>query len=157
MATIALTQILVPTDFSETSAQALRYAKALADQFAARLHVLHVVEHPIEQHWAAEMALVASLDILTEARQRSNEALAQVLTDAERQKYSAALVTEAGAPFKNIVEYAAREHIDLIVMGTHGRGPLAHLLIGSVAENVVRRAPCPVLTVPLPGREFTKP
>ena len=78
-------------------------------------------------------------------------------TAAEREKYCACLVTEIGPPFLTIINYAKREPIDLIVMGTHGRGAIAHLLIGSVAENVVRKAPCPVLTVRHPEHEFITP
>ena len=76
------------------------------------------------------------------------------LTDAERQKYSAEIVTLIGSPFLEIVSYAKAKDIDLIVMGTHGRGPIAHMLMGSVAEKVVRKAPCPVLTVRHPEHEF---
>jgi universal stress protein A len=156
MAHMTLTRILVPTDFSDTAAVALKYATALADVFQARLHVLHVIDLTIGRQWDAELAMVASRDIENEARARSDAELAQLFTRAEREKYSAALVTEVGAPFSAIVKYARREDIDLVVMGTHGRGPLAHLLIGSVAENVVRKAPCPVLTVPLRGHDFVK-
>ena len=77
-----------------------------------------------------------------------------VLSDAERQKYSAEIVTLIGSPFLEIVTYAKAQDIDLIVMGTHGRGPIAHMLMGSVAEKVVRKAPCPVLTVRHPEHEF---
>ncbi len=77
-----------------------------------------------------------------------------VLTDVERQKYSAEIVTLIGSPFLEIVSYAKAKDIDLIVMGTHGRGPIAHMLMGSVAEKVVRKAPCPVLTVRHPEHEF---
>ena len=154
MAPITLTRILAPIDFSETAAAALKYALALADAFQARVHLLHVVEDPVERHWAAEIAMLVSSNFETEARQRSDAELAQLLTRAEREQYGAVLVTEIGSPFANIVKYARREDIDLIVMGTHGRGRVAHMLIGSVAENVVRKAPCPVLTIPLRGHDF---
>jgi nucleotide-binding universal stress UspA family protein len=80
-----------------------------------------------------------------------------LLTRDERERFAARLVSLTGAPFLEIVRYARREDIDLIVMGTHGRGAIAHLLVGSVAENVVRKAPCPVLTVPVAGHDFVKP
>jgi nucleotide-binding universal stress UspA family protein len=64
------------------------------------------------------------------------------------------VATRVGSPYTEIVRYAAQHRIDLIVLGTHGRGPLGHLLLGSVAERVVRTAPCPVLTVRHPQREF---
>ena len=154
MAPMTLTRILVPVDFSETSAAALKYAVALADAFQARLHLLHVVEDPVERGWAAELAMVTSPEFERGAREHSDAELAQLLTQPERERYGAALVTEIGRPFANIVKYARREDIDLIVMGTHGRGRMAHLIIGSVAENVVRKAPCPVLTIPLRGHDF---
>jgi universal stress protein A len=158
MATITLRQILVPTDFSDPAAVAVRYAVELATVFAAQIHLLHVIEPWTGQQWAASMALVpGGLDLEAQARDRAETALSQVLTRDERERHSARLVTVAGAPFAEIVKYARREDIDLIVMGTHGRGVLAHLLIGSVAENVVRKAPCPVLTVPVAGHDFVKP
>jgi nucleotide-binding universal stress UspA family protein len=157
MSTIALERILVPTDFSDPADVALRYATGFADAFGARLHLLHVIEPWVAQQWAASLALVPGFDFEAEARTRSESALEQVLTRNERERYAARLVTVTGAPFAEIVSYARREDIDLIVMGTHGRGTLAHLLIGSVAENVVRKAPCPVLTVRHPEHEFVAP
>jgi nucleotide-binding universal stress UspA family protein len=156
MAAILLARILVPTDFSDTSASALKYATALADDFGSRLYLFHVLDGSAEPHWAAKKVMVPPRDIEAEARQRSDEALAQLLTRPERERYRAAFVTATGSPPAAIADYARREDIDLIVMGTHGRGPVAHLLIGSVAENVVRTAPCPVLTVPLRGHDFVK-
>jgi nucleotide-binding universal stress UspA family protein len=100
--------------------------------------------------------MVPQRDSEAEARQRSDEELEQLLTRPEREQYRAAFVTVTGSPPVAIADHARREDIDLIVMGTHGRGPVAHLLIGSVAENVVRTAPCPVLTVPLRGHDFVK-
>lgn len=153
---LKLARILAPTDFSDTSVVALKYATALADALGAQLHLLHVVDLAVERQGAARMAMVPNRDIEAEARRRSDEELAGLLTRPERQKYRAALVTAMGSPPVAIVRYARREDIDLIVLGTHGRGPVAHLLIGSVAENVVRSAPCPVLTVPLRGHDFVK-
>ncbi len=157
MATIALKHILVPTDFSETSRVALRYALAFADRFGACVHLLHAVQNPLEQPWAAEIYALTAPEYEVAARRESDTQLAAMLNEAERQKYCACLVTEVGPPFLSIVRYAQREPIDLIVMGTHGRGAVAHLLIGSVAENVVRKAPCPVLTVRHPEHEFVTP
>ena len=83
--------------------------------------------------------------------------LGKILTDAERTKYSAQIEMVCGSPFLEIIAYAKSREIDLIVMGTHGRGPIAHMLMGSVAEKVVRKAPCPVLTVRHPEHEFLMP
>ncbi|MGE0362874.1 MAG: universal stress protein [Vicinamibacterales bacterium] len=157
MSRIVLTRILAPTDFSDTSTIALRYAVTLAEAFHAQLHLLHVVERSIEQQWAGELAAVAALDVESEARAKSDAELATLLTRDERARLEARLVSRTGTPFVEIVRYAQHEEIDLIVMGTHGRGAIAHLLIGSVAENVVRKARCPVLTVPRAGHDFIKP
>lgn len=154
MATFTLTRILVPIDFSEASAAALKYALPLAASFGAEVHLLHVLDLAAGQYFAAEMAMVPSPAIEAEAVARAEAELAALLTRDEIATYRARLVTLRGVPFASIVSYARERRIDLIVMGTHGRGAVAHLLIGSVAENVVRKAPCPVLTIPLRGHDF---
>jgi nucleotide-binding universal stress UspA family protein len=154
MPVIALTRILVPTDFSDTSAAAVKYGVALADAFGAQLHLLHVVEEPVPWQMAAEVAMVSAPVDDAQLRARAEAELTALLTRDEREKYRAVVATALGAPFAEIVRYAAREQVDLIVMGTRGRGAVAHLLIGSVAENVVRKAPCPVLTIPTRGHDF---
>jgi universal stress protein A len=156
MPTISLTRILVPTDFSDASAAALKYALPLADVFHAEVHVLHVLDVAASQYLAAEMAMVPTPAIEAEAHARADAELAALLTRDEVARYRARLVTVRGAPFAAIISYAREAAIDLIVMGTHGRGAMAHLLIGSVAENVVRKAPCPVLTIPLRGHDFVR-
>lgn len=154
MSALTLTRILVPTDFSETSAAAVKYAVSLADAFGAQLHLLHVMEQPVQWQMAAEMAMVTAPVDDAALRTRAETELAELLTRDERERFRVVCATEVGAPFAAIVKYARREGIDLIVMGTHGRGAVAHLLIGSVAENVVRKAPCPVLTIPTRGHDF---
>lgn len=154
MSAIALSRILVPTDFSDTSAAAIKYGVALAEAFGAQLHLLHIVEQPVPWQLAGEVAMVSAPTNDAEMRARAETELAALLTRDEREKYRVQIVTEIGAPFAEIVQYAKRADIDLIVMGTHGRGAVAHLLIGSVAENVVRKAPCPVLTIPTRGHDF---
>ncbi len=157
MSAIALSRILVPTDFSDTSDTALTYAAALATAFGASVHLLHVLDASIEWHVAAHRALVSETAMAAAARARADDAMAEMLTRPDRERLHVTCETVTGTPPVAIVAYARRERIDLIVMGTHGRGAMAHLLIGSVAENVVRTAPCPVLTVPLRGHDFVKP
>lgn len=157
MATVVLGHILVPTDFGETSRVALRYGLALAERFGARVHLLHAVQNPLQQPWAAEIYAVSTPDFEAEALREADAQLAAMARDASPAGRCVCLVTESGPPFPVIVGYAQREPIDLIVMGTHGRGAVAHMLIGSVAEHVVRKAPCPVLTVRHPEREFVEP
>jgi len=155
---IAIKNILVATDFGSASDTALRYGRALAGRFGARLHVLHVTE---SLYLAAASAYGYSSippfvqQEIEEAAVKQTEAL---LTDEERRTQQGIAVTvTAGSPAMAIVDYATRHDIDLAVLGTHGRGALSHLLMGSVAERVVRMAPCPVLTVRDPQHEFVLP
>jgi len=149
---IALQRILVPHDFSETSEAAVRYAVALARNFGARIHLLHVgdqarldleTEFPLGLEGAVEDAV--------------RERLLKIVTPAEQAELHPEFVVRAGVPAAEIVRYASNYDIDLIVMGTHGRGPVSHMVMGSVAEKVVRTAPCPVLTVRGQQHEFVMP
>ena len=154
---IAIKNIMVATDFSEPSQAALLYGRELARTFGASLHVLHVVEDLV-----ARAATDAYPMVLPEMQRDIEDAawkqLESMLTSADRTTLRARpAVRTAVAPAAAIVDYAAATGIDLIVMGTHGRGAMAHLLMGSVAERVVRTAPCPVLTVRHPEREFVTP
>jgi nucleotide-binding universal stress UspA family protein len=151
---ISLERVLVPTDFSEASDTAIGYAKAMAQAFGGTMHLLHVVEEP----FASLDAPVPAYPALSERIQReAGERLATVAAAAELAETQVRLAVKTGHPAVEILRYAKAEAIDLIVMGTHGRGKLAHLLMGSVAERVVRLAPCPVLTVHHPQREFVLP
>jgi nucleotide-binding universal stress UspA family protein len=154
---IELKTILVPTDFSQASEVALRYGKAFAEAFGASLHLLHVVEEPLVPAWTSEGYIPALEGVRQELERRAREKLEQLLQPDERQQYQVQLALRTGSPFVEIIRYARDQQIDLIVMGTHGRGPIAHMLLGSVAERVVRKAPCPVLTVRHPEHEFVLP
>lgn len=149
---IKLQNILVPTDFSECSDAALRYGLELARAFNATLHVLHVVQDPYTQPWAAEAFPAAIGDLLSDWQKQSEKRLLESIPPADRRHVKVAC--SIASPYGEILRYAVNDKIDLIVMGTHGRGPLAHMLLGSVAEKVVRRAPCPVLTVRHPQHDF---
>ena len=143
---IAVKNILVATDFSAASDAALLYARTLAEQFGARLHVLHVLEN---------VFLRATVADPRAAEATALKRLHERLTDDDRQRLRAAAVTaKSDAPAGEIVAYAEASNIDLVVMGTHGRSGVSHFLVGSVAERVVRTAPCPVLTVRHPEHEF---
>ena len=150
---MSFTRILFPTDFSETAEHALDYVRDLAERHGARVHLLHVVRDPKSQAWAGEAAGIVIPDLLqtwtAEAEGRMRElSLNGIRTDR---------AVRVGHPFGEIIRYARDNGIDLIVMGTHGRGPVEHMLLGSVAEKVVRKAPCPVLTVRKPGHGFEMP
>jgi nucleotide-binding universal stress UspA family protein len=143
-----ITRILVPTDFSATSDAALTYAKRLAERFDASLHLVHAFEDPFttaafaaEAYTTLPLALREQLVLDAEAR------LTDRLSTDERIRFNGTAEIVTGTPSAAIVDYARTLGIDLIVMGTHGRGGMAHVLLGSVAERVVRTAHCPVLTL----------
>ena len=146
---IVLKNILVATDFRPASDAALTYGRALAKQFGARLHLLHAAENDFLR------ATVTDPHVLRAAVARRLE---ELLTAEDRGERSAHAVLETSdQPAEAITEYAKNARIDLIVMGTHGRTGVSHFLVGSVAERVVRTAPCPVLTVRHPEHEFVLP
>jgi nucleotide-binding universal stress UspA family protein len=160
---IVLKHVLVPTDFSEPSKAALRYGVALARAFHAKLHVLHV-ETRLDLEIDVERELAVQRYVEPAGQQRrlnaARELLGKLLTEQEEQELQPEHVLRAagvGGPYVEIVRYAKERQIDVIVMGTHGRGFVAHMLMGSVAEKVVRKAPCPVLTVRHPEHEFILP
>jgi nucleotide-binding universal stress UspA family protein len=146
---IAVKRILVPHDFSETSEAAMKYGIDLARLFDARLYVLHVSEQA-----RAEVEMEFPLGLDTSIEVAARERLLRILTPKEKRELNPAFELRAGTPHTEIVKHAQAHDIDLIVMGTHGRGFVAHAVMGSVAERVVRTAPCPVLTVGHPAREF---
>jgi len=143
---IVMKNVLVAVNFDEASNVALRYARSLAKNFGARLHVLHVMENLFLRPMANDpRAIEAGM----------TRRLLETLSDEDRTELNAVpVIRKSDAPAEEIVKYANAEQIDLIVMGTHGRPGMAHLLMGSVAEKVVRSAPCPVLTLRHPEREF---
>ena len=155
---ITLKNILVATDFSEPSDAALTYGRALARTFAATLHVVHVVGNISSVVYGAEAYAGSIPEMQQEVEDSARSQLEDLLIDNdERPLPTRRVLLTSDAPSTAIVDYAGREHVDLIVTGTHGRGGVAHLLMGSVAERVVRTAPCPVLTVRHPEHEFVVP
>ncbi len=130
--------ILVPMDFSSDAEHALEQAIELAKQFQARLTLMNVMYFPV----VADVNLVAYYgEIETGAKQ----GIADYEERAKEAGLSVDTVIVSGTPFREIVETAKTQQVDLIVMGTHGRTGMHHMLIGSVAERVVRLAPCPVM------------
>jgi nucleotide-binding universal stress UspA family protein len=152
---IALKKILVATDFSEPSDAAYAYGRELALNFGARLTVLHVVENMQMQVSGSDGFVYSSPELQQDIEAAGRARLKAMLAiDEGGRLRGEPIVFTASSPSDAIVDYANRTGVDLIVMGTHGRGAVAHLLMGSVAERVVRAAPCPVLTVRHPEREF---
>jgi universal stress protein A len=151
---IALKHVLVPTDFSDTSDRAVRYAKAFAKAFGATLHIVHVVEEPYGQPWAVEAYGFSLAALQDEWIKEAGNRMAKVQAESEQAAVTTVTSTVLGHPVMEILRYAKDQNVDLIVMGTHGRGPLGHVVMGSVAERVVRKAPCPVLTVRAEEKDF---
>jgi nucleotide-binding universal stress UspA family protein len=155
---IALKKILVATDFSEPSDAALAYGRELARTFAASLTVLHIVDNILTRAYGAEGVVLVDQELQREIETSAQRQVDALLFDDDRQALGAVgLVITSNSPSAAIVTYARDASVDLIVMGTHGRGAIAQLLMGSVAERVVRIAPCPVLTVRHPEHEFVLP
>jgi nucleotide-binding universal stress UspA family protein len=141
-------RILVPTDFSPPSDAALEYARMLAATFGSSLRILHVIDDPsASSDFVADGFAPSTENIRAALLEQTRTRLDGVMNDVDRTRYHAHADAVLGMPAATIVGYATATHAGLIVMGTHGRTGLAHLLMGSVAEQVVRTAPCPVLTV----------
>ena len=147
--------ILVPVDFSECSRHALTYAAELAGRFGAKLDLLHVWDVP---PYIPPEALVGipgsdSRSLGQLARDHAREEMDKLIAEHAGTLPLGEALLQSGDPARTIVDVAERRASDLIVIGTHGRTGLSHLLLGSVAEKVVRRATCPVLTVRGAARE----
>ena len=138
-----ITRILVPTDFSGPSREATDYALDLAKTFGASVSLLHVIEDPV----VYIPALGGYLPKPAEFEDFSQTALDNWVTPEDSQGVKVDRQWSHGHPVSRILDFAVEHGCDLIVMGTHGRGTIGHLLMGNVAERVVRQAKCPVLTV----------
>jgi universal stress protein A len=141
-------RILVPTDFSPPSDAALEYARILAARFGSSLQILHVIDDPTAaSEFVPDGFAPSTEDIRTGLLEHAHKRLDRLMNLVDRSRFHAHVDAVLGLPAQTIVDYAMATGTGLIVMGTHGRTGLAHLLMGSVAEQVVRTAPCPVLTV----------
>jgi nucleotide-binding universal stress UspA family protein len=139
--------ILVPVDFSEYADQALTYAMELASKLGARLTLLHVIQRPI----AGARSMAVSLDpYFHQVELMAGETMEEQARRAHEAGLACDVAIVQGEPFQQIIDLASTKQVDLIVMGTHGRTGLQHFLLGSVAERVVRLAPCPVLVTRRP-------
>lgn len=154
---ITIQRIVYGTDFSELSSQALEYAVYLAQACSAELHCLHVVDDSYQYWLSVEVATVPAGppmgELVAAARKQLDEFLAGNIPDQVR----CVRAVISGRPFAQIISYTRQVEANLVVLGTHGRGGLSHMLMGSVAEKVVRKSPCPVLTVRHPKHEFKMP
>jgi nucleotide-binding universal stress UspA family protein len=144
---MAISRILVPTDFSPAAGAALRFASELAQTVGASLRVIHVVENPVEGGpWSGQLYTVEVGATTVNSAEAVEEKLQELVSRLPAEFATGSWVRTNSAAAA-VVSYAAENGVDLIVMGTSGRKGLGHLVIGSVAEHVVRCATCPVVTV----------
>jgi nucleotide-binding universal stress UspA family protein len=155
------TRILVPTDFSAPSDAALEYARGIAAKFGSRIHVLHVLDEAlVATPYGNDVFVAESPTLLAELFDEAKNRLAHRASRPDGAPFTVTTEVVSGTSARTITDYAGEHAVDLIVMGTHGRSGVAHLLMGSVAEKVVRFAPCPVLIVrsaPVPLPAFAEP
>jgi len=144
---VSFRRILVPVDFSPSSERALEVGCTLACQFHAELHLLYVREDFHYVFPEPGMPAYGTGEFLSRQNAIAAAKLDALPLDPCCSAIHVSRSERDGTPYAEIVNYATQENIDLIVMGTHGRSGLSHLVLGSVAEHVVRLAPCPVLTV----------
>ncbi|MDO8137295.1 MAG: universal stress protein [Candidatus Brocadiales bacterium] len=141
---IGIKKILCPIDYSECSLEALKYATHFALRDSGKLYLMHVIDiRSLEQYAPFQVAIKPESEMITQIR----EDLWAKVPEEVRKKVEMEAIVTVGIPLVEILLAAKEKGVDMIVMGTHGRTGLAHVIMGSVAENVVRRAPCPVLTV----------
>jgi nucleotide-binding universal stress UspA family protein len=154
------TKILAATDFSDDSNYALGFAEELARRFGAEITVLHV-DQPLAPVMVSELNPGFDFGPMSRLAEEQRSMALAVLEKTSARLRDAGMkargILKVGAPFLEIIHTAQAENFDLIVLGTHGHTGLAHVLMGSVAERVVRKAPCPVLTVRHPERKFKHP
>jgi nucleotide-binding universal stress UspA family protein len=152
---IEIKKILIPTDFSEYSQFALKYAMALAVSFKARLYVIHVCEHAITGA-GTEAYHFSVPEFLADVEKAERESLEKIVSEIRSAGIDAQSVFTTGRAYIDIVDKAKELDVDLITLATHGRKGLSHFVFGSTAEKIVRLAPCPVLTVKHPEHDFVK-
>jgi nucleotide-binding universal stress UspA family protein len=154
---IKMKTILHPTDFSEPSKYALGYAVACAKEFEAKLYLLHVIPYiPVGTYFAMG-PLAPPAQPMENIEKQASQALQDILPPEVRGAIPVEYLIRNGVPFVEIIRCAGQIKADLIVCGTHGLTGLKHAIIGSVAENVVRKSSCPVLTVRHPKHRFEMP
>jgi nucleotide-binding universal stress UspA family protein len=144
---IEIRSILAPTDFSAHAAKAVRYACLLAERLGSELHLLHVLSDIVPVGPDPMLTPVLPPEFYTESKEQSLRTLETLLDPAWGEPSAVHTAVHWGDPVEEIVAYARGHKIDLVVIATHGRTGLSHVLLGSVAERIVREAPCPVLTI----------
>lgn len=152
---INLKRVLVPTDFSDSARLALRYGASFAREHSAELTLLHVVE-TIAVGYASDLFPVPMAEVFQEIAGYARNELAKLSQAARDKGVRVVEQVVQGKPATEIIRVAREATIDMIVLGTHGKGVLDHALFGSTTERVVRKAPCPVLICRLAEHEFVE-
>ena len=150
---IRLKKVLVPTDFSDSARHAFSYGLSFAAEYEAELVLLHVVEN-LTVGYASDLFPVPMAEVFQELSAYARGELDKLGEEARAKGVQARTLVVQGKPSHEIMRVARDEAIDMIVLGTHGKGVLDQAIFGSTTERVVRKAPCPVLTVRLAEHEF---
>jgi len=151
---ISLKKILCPIDHSDCSKEALKYAVSFAMKDEAKLLLLHIIDiRSFNEGLDAMSTQIPDEETLERLRAKLLDCIPEEIRDDMDVE---ALVVQ-GIPFAEIIGTAKEKDIDMIVIGSHGRTGISHMMLGSVSEKVVRKAPCPVLTVRQLGHEFVMP
>ena len=154
---IKMAKILHPTDFSEPSRYALGYAVSFAREFGAQLWVLHVIEEVARAMYFDMLQAPPVAAIMADIEAQAKKLLDGLLDDDVKKELNAQCLIRKGVPFLEVVRCAEEIGADIIVCGTHGHTGIKHVLFGSVAEKIIRKSPCPVLSVRHPEHQSETP
>lgn len=146
-------KVLVPIDFSDYSKSSLRYAVNFAKQFNAEIYLIYVLE-PVIYPPDFSMGQIAIPSVNAEWDERAKNELENLAKTEIPDGVNVKTILRNGKPFLEIIDAASEENVDLIIIATHGHSGVEHILFGSTAEKVVRKAPCPVLTLREPVKGF---
>ena len=148
--------ILFQTDFSNGARAAMDHATSLARDYQAKLILLYVIQDISIAEWYIPSSISVG-DLVEDMQKSAWQEMDKWIAEVSQQVKDPEKMVVRGVPFVEIIRIAKERHVDLIVIGTHGRTGIDHMLFGSTAEKVVRKASCPVLTVRITGKEFKMP
>ena len=154
---IEMKQILMPTDFSPFAAHALKYAASFAQEYGAKLYVLHVIEDLAHVSYFEVFQVPMPATFMQDVEAKARAEMDKLMADPMLEGIEKESIIRRGVPFVEILTAAGELKVDLITIATHGRTGLQQVLFGSTAEKVVRKAPCPVLSIRHPEHEFVMP
>jgi nucleotide-binding universal stress UspA family protein len=148
--------ILFPTDYSNGARAAMDHAISLAKDYQAKLILLYVIQDISIAEWYIPSSISAG-ELIEDMQKSAWQEMDKWFAEVSKQVNDVEKMVVRGVPFVEIIQTAKERNADLIVIGTHGRTGIDHMLFGSTAEKVVRKAACPVLTVRIAGKEFKMP